>query len=433
MDRTLPQPRPDDLAHQDLTLPVGSPVPSLSDDQSPFWSCRGQCVPRYRANLSYKTLNATRASPERLDEPLSLIETGYVGALVCDHCGGVNFPGKEGYDLGVERFPGWRTGVTKLAKALVVAGAVGGIAVFNGRLERSGGALSNPLGGETHYYRWAGGDLAYAVAGEGEPLLLVHGIYAGASSFEFRRNFAELSEHFRVYALDLLGCGLSERPRRRYGPEDVTVQVEDFVREEIGGPAHLVASSLSGALSVPALVRSPRLFKRAVLVCPSGYGSLGRRSGYLGDAIYGLFLAPVVGDSLYHAIVSRRGIRYYLEKMAYHDARLVTGELVESYYRGAHQRGARYLPAAFVSGKLNLGVADYWPRVPHPTLVCWGQEARTIPVSEAEEFVGRNPRSEPRIFRDAALLPHDERAQTFNAEVREFLSPTKATRASRRA
>ena len=318
--------------------------------------------------------------------------------------------------------------MVKRRSVLAVAGAVGGLAALNARLERIGGALSNPLGGEKSYYRWRGRDLAYAVAGEGEPLLLVHGIYAGASSLEFRKNFAALSESFRVYALDLLGCGLSERPRRRYGPEDVRSQVEDFAREEIGEAAHLVASSLSGALSVPALVESPRLFKRAVLICPTGYGSLERPSGYPGDAIYGLFLAPVLGDTLYHAIASRRGIRYYLERIAYHDPRLVTEELVESYYRVAHQKGAKYLPAAFVSGKLNLGVAEYWPRVPHRTLICWGQEARTTPVSEFEEFVRRNPRSEPRVFRDAALLPHDERAEVFNREVREFLSRVRGSR-----
>jgi hypothetical protein len=88
-------------------------------------------------------------------------------------------------------------------------GVVGGLAVLNGRLEKSGWDLSNRLGSETRYYRWRGGDLAYAVAGRGESLLLVHG----------------------VYALDLLGCGLSERPRRRYGSEDMTSQVEDFARE----------------------------------------------------------------------------------------------------------------------------------------------------------------------------------------------------------
>src|SRR5215213_1014104 len=208
----------------------------------------------------------------------------------------------------VDYFGGGRM---KLRTALAGGAVIVGLALYNRRLERSIEEPPNRLGGETRYYRWKGGDLAYSVAGEGEPLLLVHGMYAGASSFEFRKNFGELSRDFRVYALDLLGCGLSERPRRRYGPEEVTSQVEDFAREEIGEAAHLVASSLSGALSVPALVESPRLFKRAVLICPTGYGSLERPSGYPGDAIYGLFLAPVLGDTLYHAIASRRGIRYY--------------------------------------------------------------------------------------------------------------------------
>ncbi|HEX5973731.1 MAG TPA: alpha/beta fold hydrolase, partial [Rubrobacteraceae bacterium] len=310
----------------------------------------------------------------------------------------------------------------KLRTALLAIGGIsGGLALYNRRLESGGGQLPNRLGGEVRSYRWSGGDLAYSVAGEGEPLLLVHGVYAGASSFEFRENFYELSRSFRVYALDLLGCGRSERPSRRYEPEDVALQVEDFVREEIGGAAHLVASSLTAALVMPAVVRSPRLFKKLVLICPTGYGTLDRQSGRLGDVIYGLFLAPVLGNSLYHAIVSRWGIRYYLGRMAYNDADLVTEELVEDFHKVSHQIGARYFPAAFVSGKLNFGVADLWPRVPHRTLICWGLEARTVPVRESQCFVQNNPRSEPRIFKDAALLPHDERARTFNEETKTFL------------
>jgi pimeloyl-ACP methyl ester carboxylesterase len=310
----------------------------------------------------------------------------------------------------------------KLRTALLTIGGIsGGLALYNWRLERGGEQLPNWLGGEVRYYRWRGGELAYMVAGEGEPLLLVHGVYAGASSYEFRKNFEALSRNFRVYALDLLGCGMSERPSRGYEAEDVALQVEDFVREEIGYSAHLVASSLSAALVVPALVRSGRLFRKVVLICPTGYGTLDRPSGRLGDVIYGLFLAPILGNTLYHAIVSEWGIRYYLGTMAYHDADLVTDELVEDYYSISHQPGARYFPTAFVSGKLNLGVADLWPRVPHRTLICWGLEARTVPVREAQRFVANNPRCEPRIFKDAALLPHDERARTFNEEAKTYL------------
>jgi pimeloyl-ACP methyl ester carboxylesterase len=306
-------------------------------------------------------------------------------------------------------------------KAAVAAGAVGGLWALNRRLERVGRAPA-ALGGEAKRFRWRGRSLAYSVSGEGEPLLLVHGVYAGASSLEFRENFEELSEHFRVYALDLLGCGLSEKPRLRYAPEDVASQVQDFVREEIGGGAHLVASSLTAALVVPAAVHSPKLFKKLVLVCPTGYGTLDRHSGPLGDAVLGLFRAPVLGDTLYHALVSRAGIRYYLENMAYHDPTLVTEPVVEDYHRTGHGPGSKYFPASFVAGKLNLGVADLWPRVPHKCLLCWGQEAKTVPLSDLNNFAQNNPRSEPRVFRDAALLPHVERAATFNEEVRKFLS-----------
>lgn len=305
---------------------------------------------------------------------------------------------------------------------LGVAGFVGGLTALNRRLEKVG-EPARLAGGEERRYNWRGWRLAYRVAGEvgAPPVLLVHGVYAGASSYEYRKNFSELSEDFRVYALDLLGCGLSERPRRRYEPQDVAAQVEDFTREEIGAPTHLISSSLSAALVVPAAVRSPRLFKRLVLICPTGLGSLDQPSGRLGDAIYSLFRMPIFGNTLYNAIVSRRGIRYYLGGMAYYDPKSITNELVEDYYRTSHQPGARYLPAAFVSGKLNIGLADHWPRVPHKNLIVWGQEARTTPASQAQQFIRRNPRAELKIFRDAALLPHDERAETFNKEARGFL------------
>src|ERR687893_2385664 len=249
----------------------------------------------------------------------------------------------------------WKAGasVTKPGKVLAAVGAtVGGLMAMNRALAKVG----EPAGveGEERCYLWQGWRLAYQVAGEdgAPPLLLVHGVYAGASSYEFRRNFHELAKDFLVYALDLLGCGLSERPRRRYEPEDVAAQVEDFAREEMEAPAsYLIASSLSAALIVPAAVRSPRLFKKLILICPTGLGSLDRTSGLLGDSVHALFRTPVIGDTLYNAIVSRRGLCYYLGNVAYHDAGSVTEGLIDDYYRTSHQPGAKHLPAAFVSGK----------------------------------------------------------------------------------
>ncbi len=304
----------------------------------------------------------------------------------------------------------------------VFAGVAGVLEAMNRRLEAAGTAEVSGIG-ERRYYGWRGGEISYRVLGEGPPLLLVHGIYAGASSAEFERNIRGLSEDFKVYAVDLLGCGTSEKPAREYRPQDVAEQLEGFVKEVIGGtPTHLVASSLSAALALPAIVRNPRLFKKLVLICPTGYRPLDRPSGRLGDFVYGVFRLPVVGYALYHALASRKSIRYFLEKTAYHDPDKVTDELVTAYYRAGHGPGSQYLPAAFASGKLNFNAAGYWPRVANRTMLVWGQQAGAASsVSQLNQFLSHNPRTAYRIFRDTALLPHAERPETFDREVREFL------------
>ena len=53
----------------------------------------------------------------------------------------------------------------------------------------------------------------YLQAGSGEPLILVHGAGPGASGWSgWRQTIPELSKHFRVYAIDTLGFGLTEKP-----------------------------------------------------------------------------------------------------------------------------------------------------------------------------------------------------------------------------
>ena len=105
----------------------------------------------------------------------------------------------------------------KLRTALLAIGGIGGgLALYNRRLERGGGRLPNRLGGEVRYYRWSGGDLAYSVAGEGEPLLLVHG-WGGDHRTWRALDFGER----RVIAPDLRGHGRSPAPDGGYRPVDL--------------------------------------------------------------------------------------------------------------------------------------------------------------------------------------------------------------------
>src|SRR5919198_795302 len=86
------------------------------------------------------------------------------------------------------------------------AGAAGmaALAAINARIRRNAQEPEDAaFGGEARFFEWQHGRIFYKVAGEekeGAPLILVHGIGAGASSFMWRRNYDNLSLDARIYA-----------------------------------------------------------------------------------------------------------------------------------------------------------------------------------------------------------------------------------------
>ena len=172
-------------------------------------------------------------------------------------------------------------GLSGLLKGLLIAGAtVGAAAIANAYINYSTPPLTSSLeGGEIRYHATPYGDLFYKKAGSGTPLLLVHGIGAGCSSYEFRNIFASLSEIYTVYALDLLGFGKSDKPAMDYDAELFIEIIARFCREvmEVGegkGEADVIATSLSAAYVIALSQRDPSIFRRLVLTVPTGIEEL---------------------------------------------------------------------------------------------------------------------------------------------------------------
>jgi pimeloyl-ACP methyl ester carboxylesterase len=315
--------------------------------------------------------------------------------------------------------------------ALGLAAGSGGIAAANRLIELSAGELYSVLGGEEGRYAWEHGDIFYTVRGRGAPLLLVHGIYAGASSFEYRRVFEPLSREFRVYALDLLGFGLSARPPVVYTPQLYIQLIEDFTRQVMGGvdqPVSVIASSLGAAFTIHAAADRPSLFERLVLVEPAGLEALNApRVTPNRRAARGLLRAPVVGEGIYNLVASRPSIRSFLRRQTYAKAAAVTDELVDYYYLAAHQPGARFAPASFISGTLDTPVGGVYPELRQPILLIWGKDARLTPLGQARAFREANTGAELRVF-DCGALPQDELPEEFAREVTSWLRAESGTR-----
>ena len=318
-------------------------------------------------------------------------------------------------------------------KTMLAGGAgVAALAALNASIQRNASDPDNSaLGGYAHFFGWKHGRVFYKTAGAnnpGPPLLFIHGVGAGASSFMWRKNFDDLANDFHVFALDLLGFGLSDKPPTAAYSADLYVElITDFIREVVGYPANVVASSLGAAYAIRVADEHPELIGAMILNGPTGSDNLNRRPGMAGAAFYGLLQSPVLGTSFYNVMASERSIRDFARDNLFYDHRRVTERLVANLYATSHQSGAQHAIAAFLSGYLNTDTRAPFSRLTQPTVLVWGKQDNTTPLETGASLLQLNPRASLEVFDYCRMMPEQEHPEQFNNLVREtFLARSAA-------
>jgi pimeloyl-ACP methyl ester carboxylesterase len=239
--------------------------------------------------------------------------------------------------------------------------------------------------------------------------VLVHGLFAGGSSYEFRALFPLLARHRKVIAFDFIGCGLSDMPALEYTNDLLSDQLIDVLGAFTDVPATLAGSGLGAAIAIRVAARVPERVAALAAICPTGLrgvydGPPPAAAGALGP----IMRSPVAGETLYNAMVSKRALRRHLRTDVY--ARDdVAPEIVERYYAVTHLPGARYIAAALASGALNCNVARDLPFVEAPVLVVWGDRAPAANSwTNAPEYVRLAKRARLITVPGAGLLPHED-------------------------
>jgi pimeloyl-ACP methyl ester carboxylesterase len=107
----------------------------------------------------------------------------------------------------------------------------------------------------------------YVTAGEGEPVVLIHGFCANVqNNWILPGIFAKLAKHYHVIALDNRGHGLSGKPHEveKYGPEMVedVVRLLDHLKIE---KAHIVGYSMGGFITGALVTTHPERVISAVM------------------------------------------------------------------------------------------------------------------------------------------------------------------------
>jgi 4,5:9,10-diseco-3-hydroxy-5,9,17-trioxoandrosta-1(10),2-diene-4-oate hydrolase len=254
---------------------------------------------------------------------------------------------------------------------------------------------------------------------EGTTVILVHGIGDAVETWE--SNIQVLGEHHRVYALDIMGFGRSDKPRIQPSLSIGAQFVSDFMETQHIERASVIGNSMGGGISLQFALQFPDKLEKLVLESAAALGT--------GVAtFFRVFSIPVIGELLTRP--SHWGTAWLLKQIAY-DPALITDDMVELYYQLTKLPGAQW---SFLTA-LRVGVNFFGQRpeftrpivenlgkIKCPTLIIWGQQDRIIPVAHAQ--VARNgiPTSELQILDPCGHGPHFERPDDFNKLVLDFLA-----------
>jgi pimeloyl-ACP methyl ester carboxylesterase len=261
----------------------------------------------------------------------------------------------------------------------------------------------------------------YLTAGEGPPLLLLHGV--GDNAFDWQWVMPALAHTYQVYALDLPGSGDSAKPLPDYSPAFFARFATAFLDALGVERAAVVGNSLGGLVGLRLALSDPERVAALGLVSSGG---LGREVTY---ALRSLAL-PGYGK-LAVAWGKRRpgALQRALGRSALLFARpwCVPREWIKEQYRLARLPG--FLEAQLATVRAQVGLrgqrevlVDRLSHLKVPTLVVWGARDRVLPYSQGQEAAARLPEGTLGLVPDCGHAPHVEQPERFASGLGEFLS-----------
>lgn len=308
---------------------------------------------------------------------------------------------------------------------LAAAAWLGGTALLNKLVFMSACSKkenNTNLNDDENFFNWKHGKIHYTVCGNGKPLLLLHGMDIGASHIQWQKNISSLSESYRVYAIDMLGFGFSDKPRITYTSYIYALLINDFIDEIIGKPVAVAANGPSCSFALKAYKLKPENFKKFIFIEPLNIISNSTEKKYL--YFKKLIETNIIGTAIYNIIASKYFLKsYIIENVLFAQERYNFKELVDERHYMAHFGGsaAKYAYASAVSNFINVDLKSDIKDIKLPIHIIWGEGAKINPISNMEVISKIKKDALYTIFEETKLLPQYENATEFNKLVKEFL------------
>jgi pimeloyl-ACP methyl ester carboxylesterase len=275
-----------------------------------------------------------------------------------------------------------------------------------------------PSWGEQKTFDYQGIKINYYEAGQGPPVILLHGF--GACAYTWRHLAPALAGTRRVFALDLKGHGLSDKPQDgRYTVNDQAEMVAAFIRGRNLEDAVLIGNSLGGAVALMTYFQlreeQPGRIQGLVLIASAGYPQ--KLPWFVR-----LARAPVLSNL--GRLLPPRFVTGLVLRKCFYDKDKITDEMIDTYaYNGSLPGAAealRQTALQIIPPDMEAVISRY-QTVRVPTLIIWGEQDEVVPLESGRNFHRDIPGSRLVILPRCGHLPQEEEPLETRRVLQNFL------------
>ena len=246
---------------------------------------------------------------------------------------------------------------------------------------------------------------AYLLAGQGYPVILLHG--AGAGAVTWYPTIGALSDKFHVIAPDIVGYGESDKPNAAYDRPYFANWLKDFFSAMNISKAHIVGLSQGGAIALQFAIENPKMVEKLVLVDSGGLGAL---------LTFKPFLAMLWMNTIPSVMSNRFASRYLLNNPKHRDPNHIyysVEVLKKPGGKNAFTQGQGAAVSAIPDESLR--------QIQNHTLIIWGEDDNFFSIEHGEAASKVIPNAKIQRIKKAGHLPLMDQPEVFNKVLIEFL------------
>jgi len=275
--------------------------------------------------------------------------------------------------------------------------------------------------GQQKTFDFHGLKINYYEAGQGPPILLLHGF--AACAYTWRYLIPPLAADHRVITMDLKGFGLSDKPADgHYAVADQAEVVADFIRRQDLNDLVIMGHSMGGGVTLMTYLKmqqeDPGRLKKLVLIDSAGYPQ---------KLPWFIRMAKVPGlNTMLSKLLSPRFAAALVLKKCYYKKDAVTEEQIDTYaYYGSlpgavaavSQTAKQIVPK---DQDIEALIAQY-QTITVLVLVIWGAEDEVVPLKVGKNFERDIPGAKLVILPRCGHIPLEEEPQATRQAIMDFL------------